>query len=124
MGLEYLGVHVSKFLPRADVSAWQDPRIPPSYDVDGASCYLCETREHVAYGVAFLLKGDVRVVGVEIQRNKNSKVALIQIATVDVILLIPMNPNMFYAHKAINILFRDSEIFKVGVEIEKTLRAL
>merc|ERR1719369_2267538 len=35
-----------------------------------------------------------------------------------------MNPNRFCAPKAINILFRDSEIFKVGVKIEKTLGAL
>jgi len=125
MGLKCLGLQVSKFLPRADVSYSQDHRIPPSFNVDGASCYLCASPQHVAYGVAFLLKEDSRVVGVSLQRNEtSSKVALIQISTVDVVLLIPMNPNRLYAPKAINILFRDSEIFKVGVQIEKTLRAL
>jgi len=125
MGLKCLGLQVSKFLPRADVSYAQDPRIPPSYNIDGATCYWCASPQHVAYGVAFLLKEDSRVVGVALQRNKtSSKIALIQISTVDVVLLIAMNPNRLYAPKAINILFRDSEIFKVGVQIEKTLRAL
>jgi len=124
-GLECLGAPVSKFLPRADVSFEQDPRIPPSYDIDGTSCYWCETPLHVAYGVAFLLKEDPRVVAVALKWNKtSSKVALIQISTVDVILLIAMNRHRQYAPKAINILFRDLEIFKVGVKIEKTLRAL
>jgi len=125
MGLKCLGLQVSKFLPRADVSYAQDPRIPPSYNIDGASCYWCASPQHVAYGVAFLLKEDSRVVGVALERNKtSSKVALIQISTVDVVLLIAINTNRLYAPKAINILFRDSEIFKVGVQIEKTLRAL
>jgi len=125
MGLECLGFNVSKFLPRADVTFQHDPRIPPSYDIDGASCFWCETPQHMAYGVAFLLKEDARVVGVALQRNRtSSKVALIQISTVDVILLIAMDPNRLYAPKAINMLFRDPEIFKVGVEIEQTLCAL
>jgi len=125
MGLKCLGLQVSKFLPRADVSYERDPRIPPSYNIDGASCYWCASPQHVAYGVAFLLKDDSRVVGVALQRNRtSSKIALIQISTVDVVLLIAMSPKRLYAPKAINILFRDVEIFKVGVQIEKTLGAL
>jgi len=125
MGLECLGLHVSRFLPRADLSCKQDPRIPPSFHVDGASCYWCESPQHVAYGVAFILKEDARVVGVALQRNKSSfKVSLIQIATPDVILLISVNSNRLQAPKALNILFRDPEIFKVGVQIEKSLRTL
>jgi len=125
MGLKCLGLQVSKFLPSADVSYAQDPRIPPSYNVDGATCYWCASPQHVAYGVAFLLKEDSRVVGVALEWNKtSSKVALIQISTVEVVLLIAINTNRLYAPKAINILFRDSEIFKVGVQIENTLRVL
>jgi len=125
MGLECLGVDISRFLPRADVSLKQDARIPPSFEVDGAACYWCVSPQHVAYGVAFILKEDARVVGVALQRNKSSfKVSVIQIATADVILLISINSNKLQAPKALNILFRDSQIFKVGVQIEKSLRAL
>jgi len=36
VGLECLGLDVSRFLPRADVSFKENPRIPPSFRVDGA----------------------------------------------------------------------------------------
>jgi len=125
IGLEYLGFNVSRFLPRLSASYPHDPRIPPSYDLDGVSCYWCESHQHVAYGVAFILKEDVRVVGVAVQMNQSStKVALIQIATTDVVLLIPMNANSRSAPKALQIIFRDPEIFKTGAQIKKNLRAL
>jgi len=125
IGLEHLGLNVSKFLPRMSSSYQHDPRIPPSFDFDGVSCYWCESSQHVAYGVAFILKEDARVVAVEVQRNKSStKVALIQMATTDVVLLIPMTTNSTSAPKALQIIFRDPEIFKTGVQIKKNLMSL
>ena len=75
--------------------------------------------------MALIWKEDTRVVGVTVQRNKSSgKVALIQMATADVVLLIPMDANCLSAPKALRIIFQDPEIFKTGVQIEKNLRAL
>jgi len=79
----------------------------------------------VAYGVAFILKEDPRVVGVAVQRNVTStKVVLIQIAVTDVVLLIPMNANGLSAPKPLQIIFRDPKIFKTGVQIKRNLRDL
>jgi hypothetical protein len=123
--LDSSGLPVSKFLPKVNVTVKPDPRIPTSFDCNGTSCYWCETQQHVAYGVAFILKEDVRVIGVEVERNRlATKVVLIQIATTDVVLLIPTNSFSISAPKALHFIFRDSEIFKVGVNIEENLRAL
>jgi len=125
IGLENLGLNVSRFLPRLSATNQHDPSIPPSFDMDGVPCYWCESHWHVAYGVAFILKEDTRVVGVTVQRNKSStKLVLIQIATADVVLLIPMDADCQSVPKALRIIFRDPEIFKTGVQIEKNLRAL
>merc|ERR1719204_2174329 len=125
IGLEYLGLNVSRFLPRLSATYQLGPRIPTSFDLDGVPCYYCESHWHVAYGVALILKEDTKVVGVTVQRNKSStKVALIQMATADVVLLIPMNAGCLSAPKALRVIFRDPEIFKTGVQIEKNLRAL
>jgi len=57
--------------------------------------------------VAFILKEDARVVGVALQRNKSSfKVSLIQIATADVILFVPINSNTPSSESAENIIPR------------------
>jgi hypothetical protein len=75
--------------------------------------------------VAFILKDDARVIGVEMEFCKGSKsVALIQIATADVVLLIPISNNTFSTLKALHIIFRDPEIVKTGVNIEKNLKVL
>jgi len=125
IGLEYLGLNVSRFLPRLSARSQHDPCIPPSFDLQGVPCYWCESHYHVAYGVALIWKEDTRVVGVTVQRNNSSgKVALIQMATTDVVLLIPVDANCLSAPKALRIIFRDPEIFKTGVQIEKNLRAL
>jgi len=39
IGLEYLGLNVSRFLPRQSATYKHDPRIPPSFDLDGVPCY-------------------------------------------------------------------------------------
>jgi len=125
LGLEYLGFHVSRFLPPAIVPCNHDRRIPPSFDLDGASCYWCESPQHIAYGVAFILKDDARVIGVEMEWSRSSEnVALIQIATADIALLIPMSTASLSTPKALQIVFRDPEIVKTGVKIEKNLKAL
>jgi len=125
IGLEYLGFNVSRFLPRLSATYQDDPRIPPSVDLDGVPCYWCESHQHVAYGVALIWKEHTKVVAVTVQRNKSStKVALIQMATADVVLLIPMNADCLSAPKALRVIFRDPKIFKTGVQIEKNLRAL
>jgi len=123
--LEHLGYNLSKFMPRASKPYPRDARIPPSFDLNGATCYLCECSQHVSWGVAFVYKEDVSVVGVSQERNRySSKVTLIQIATVDVVLLIPMNPKRLSVPKDLEILFRDPKFFKVGVMIEENLKAL
>lgn len=125
LGLEYLGFKVSRFLPALGLSSPHDSRIPPSFDIDGASCYFCESAQHIAYGVAFILKDDSRVIGVEVERSRHSdNVALIQIAIADVVLLIPMSTESISPPKAIQIIFRDTEIIKTGVNIEMNLKAL
>jgi len=125
VGLEFLGFNVSRFLPRLNASYQHDPRIPPSYDLDGVLCYWCESHEHIAYGVAYILKRNARVVGVAVKRNKSSPtVALIQMATTDVVLLIPMNASSLPAPAALKMIFRDPVILKTGVQIKENLWAL
>jgi len=125
MGLESSGLPVSRLLPNVNVPFKLDPRIPTLFDLDGTSCYWCETPQHVAYGVALILQEDVRVIGVEVERNRiATKVVLIQIATTEVVILIPTNIFSISAQKALHLIFRDSQIFKVGVNIEENLWAL
>jgi len=123
--LERLGLNTSRFLPKQSESCQHDPRIPPSFNLDGFQCYLCASLLHVAYGVAFILKEDIRVLGVAVQRNVTSrKVVLIQIAATDVVLLIPMNANGLSAPKPLQVIFRDSKILKTGVQIQRNLKDL
>jgi len=125
LGLECLGLNVSRFLAPVGFSSHHDYRIPPSFDLDGASCYWCESKQHIAYGVAFILKDDSRVIGVEVEWSTHSKnVALIQIAIADIVLLIPMGTASLPPPKALRIIFQDTEIIKTGVNIEMNLRAL
>jgi len=53
-----------------------------------------------------------------------NRVALIQIATADTVLLVPTKDGDHSAPKALHILFRDPEIVKVGVGIEEDLLKL
>jgi hypothetical protein len=125
LGLEVLGFNVSRFLSPPRLSFNHDPRIPPFFELEGVFCYWCESPSHVSCGVAFMLKEAARVVGVEVVWNESSQnVSLIQIATVDVILLIPVSTDDVSLIKALHIIFRNPEIVKVGLNIETNLWAL
>jgi len=123
-GLEYLGFPVTRFLSHESI-ANHDTHVPPSFELGPASCYWCESPPQIAYGVAFILMEDVRVVGVEVQWDKRSqKPVLIEIATSDVVLLVPIGPDDISAPKALHIIFRNPEIVKVGVKIKMNLKVL
>jgi len=125
LGLEYLGFPVSRFLPPESIPGKHDSHIPPSFELGSASCYWCESPPQIAFGVAFILMEDVRVVGVEVVWNERSqKPVLIQIATSDVVLLVPISNDDVSTPRALHIIFRNPEIVKVGVKIKKNLRAL
>jgi len=130
IGLKNLGFYVPKFEPYANPGQAEDPRIPPSFELSGAQCWWCECAEHVSYGVARLLEDDPAVVGIDLEwkTSKNStsynKVALIQIAKPDMVLLIPTNSREHSAPKALHILFQDPKIVKVGVGVEGDLLKL
>jgi len=124
-GLEYLGFNVSRLLPPGEAPRYEDCRIPPSFDIDDASCYWCESPQHIAYGVAYIMKDDAMVVGIEIEWSRTSgNVVLLQIATTDTVLLIPLRTGSTAGLKALKIIFRDSWVIKTGVNIEKNLKAL
>jgi len=130
LGLRNLGFQVPYFETHANPAHPEDPRIPPSFEIAGALCWWCECAEHVSYGVARLLEDDPAFVGVDVkwrvsenQINYN-KVALIQIAKTDTVLLIPTKVQGYSAPKALHILFHDPKIVKVGVHIEKNLLKL
>jgi len=144
IGLENLGFNFSNFVPRTNLECPADPRIPSSFEFGGAVCYWCETTEHVSFGVALLLRDDPAVVGIDLEStsrtnwngSNTNKISLIKIAAKEVVLLIPTKTNndekefMVYnsfnhsTPKALQILLRDPEIFKVGVDVEKNLLAL
>jgi len=125
LGLEYLGFNVSRLLPLRKAPRHADCRIPSSFDLDNACCYWCESPQHIAYGVAYIMKDDAMVVGVEIEWSRTSgDVVLLQIATADTVLLVPLRTGSPSAPKALQIIFRDSWIVKTGVNIEKKLKAL
>jgi len=124
-GLEYLGFPVTRFLSPESILAKHDTHVPPSFELGPASCYWCESPPQIAYGVAFILMEDVRVVGVELEWDKRSqKPVLIEIATSDVVLLVPIGPDYISAPKALHIIFRNPEIVKVGVNIKMNLKVL
>jgi len=124
-GLEYLGFPVTRFLSHESMLAKHDTHVPPSFELGPASCYWCESPPQIAYGVAFILMEDVRVVGVEVQWDKRSqRPVLIEIATSDVVLLVPIGPDDISAPKALHIIFRNPEIVKVGVKIKMNLKVL
>jgi len=130
IGLKNLGFHVPKIESHANLGYPEDPRIPPSFELAGALCWWCECAEHISYGVARLLEDDPAVVGIDLEwkTSKNStsynKVALIQIAKADTVLLIPTNSRDHSAPKALHILFQDPKIVKVGVGVEGDLLKL
>jgi len=130
LGLKNLGFDVPKFSSHINLALPDDPRIPPSFEFAGALCWWCECAEHISYGVARLLEDDPAVVGIDLEWKTNSnsttynKVALIQIAKPDTVLLIPTNSLAYAVPKALHLLFQDPKIVKVGVGVEENLLKL
>jgi len=130
LGLRNLGFQIPYFNFHTNPDQPEDPRIPPSFEIAGALCWWCESAEHVSYGVARLLEDDPAFVGIDLEcrvrRNSErySQVALIQIAKIDTVLLIPTNFQEHSTPKALHILFQDPNIVKVGVKVEYNLRKL
>jgi len=125
VGLESLGFKVSKFLPPWNGLRHRDSHIPPSFDIDNASCYWCETPYHIAYGVAYILRDDAMIVGIEMEWSRRTgNAAVLQLATADTVILIPLRTENPFALKALQVIFRDSWIVKTGVNIEKNLKYL
>jgi len=129
-GLANLGFNVGKLMPRSNLTYPADPRIPPSFELSGASCWWCECAHHVSWGVSLLLKDDPFVVGFDLKWKTNAsskgfnKVALIQVATSDTVLLVPTKAGDHSAPRALHILFRNPEIIKVGVGVMENLLKL
>jgi len=130
LGLRNLGFHIPDVDSHTNQTHPDDPRIPPSFEIAGALCWWCESPEHVSYGVARLLEDDPAFVGIDmewrVRRNSKrySPIALIQIAKIDTVLLIPTNFREQSAPKALHILFQDLNIVKVGVKVEENLLKL
>jgi len=124
-GLECLGFPVTRFLSPESILPQQESHVPPSFELGPTTCYWCESPSQIAYGVAFILMEEVRVVGVEVEWDKRSqRPVLIEIATSDVVLLVPIGPDDISAPKALHIIFRNPEIVKVGVKIKMNLKVL
>jgi len=128
--LKNLSFDVPKFSSHINLAHPDDPRIPPSFVFAGALCWWCECAEHISYGVARLLEDDPAVVGIDLEWKTNSnsssynKVALIQIAKPDTVLLIPTNSLEYTSPKALRRFFQDPKIVKVGVGVEENLLKL